>query len=93
MDWMQQEVKMTLEKQMSWEELCEQTISKLSRKLKPSEVPSFRRWFMYREKVGYLFDYILILRCFRIWQELEQGLDHFIVISGREGLGNEEIII
>lgn len=78
---------MKLEEQMSWEELAEYTTNRLRPKLKPKEVPQFKKWFMEREKVGYRFDPVLILRCFRIWQDLKQGLDHFAVLSGREGAG------
>lgn len=78
---------MTLTKQYSWEELCGLTLEKIQGSLKATEIPTFKKWFMKREKVGYLFDYQMILRCFRIWQELEQGLDHFLVIAGREGFG------
>lgn len=48
---------------------------------------------MERETVGYLFDYILVLRCYRIWEELENNLDHFIVCSGREGRGKSTLSI
>lgn len=72
---------------MNWEEICEHTLTKIGHKLKQGEVSIFRKWFAEREKVGYLFDQTMILRCFRIWQDLQKGLDHFIVISGREGFG------
>lgn len=76
---------------MDWEQLCEHVLSKVGHQLKAKEIPTFRRWFIEREKIGYLFDYIMVLRCFRIWQELKDGLDHFIVISGREGYGKSTL--
>ena len=76
-----------LQDELSWEELCEHTLNKIGHKLKLSEIQIFRNWFAERESVGYLFDPTMILRCFRIWQDLQKGLDHFVVISGREGFG------
>jgi len=78
---------MVLENKYSWDELCEKTLFKLQEKLKEKEIPTFKKWFMERERIGYLFDYQMVLRCFRIWQELQKGLDHFMVLSGREGFG------
>jgi len=76
-----------LDQEMNWEELCEYTIKQLGNGLKPKETIMFRKWFIEREVVGKLFDPILTLRCFRIWKELNDNLDHFVVICGREGFG------
>lgn len=84
---------MKLEEKYSWEELYEQTFSKIGHKLQKKDIPVFKTWFMKREGVGYRFDYQLILRAFRIWQELHDGLDHFCVISGREGFGKSTLAI
>jgi hypothetical protein len=81
-----------LEDRMTPTELCEHVLTKIGHKLKSEELETFKKWFIYRvEKVGYLFDYLLVLRCFRIWQELCAGLDHFIVIEGREGFGKSTL--
>ncbi len=80
-----------LEKEMPWDKLCIHVLGKIGGKLKKNEIPIFKRWFMDRECLGYLFDYILILRCFKIWQELKDGLDHFIIICGREGFGKSTL--
>lgn len=80
-------MKLKLEEQYTWAELCDRTLEKIQHKLKPQETATFKKWFMQRECVGYLFDYQLIYRCFRIWSELKNNLDHFIVLSGREGFG------
>ncbi len=71
----------------TWAEVCDIVFDRIGHKLSKKDRPIFKNWFMKREKLGYLFDYVLILRCFRIWQEIERNLDHFIVISGREGYG------
>ncbi len=76
-----------LEEGMTWEEIYEHIHIKIGHKLKVTEQTTFKKWFMEREGIGYLFDPILILRCFRIWQDLQRDLDHFIVCSGREGYG------
>ncbi len=76
-----------LEEGKTWEEIYEHIYSQIGYSLKKSEERTFKKWFMYREKLGFFFDSLLILRCFRIWQEIERNLDHFIVISGREGFG------
>ena len=80
-----------LTEQMSWSELADYTINKLARFLEPSEHKTFKAWFLKREHIGHFFDYGLILRCFRICQEVENNLDHFIVIVGREGLGKSTL--
>ena len=76
-----------LEEGKTWEEIHDHIYSQIGHQLKKSEDKTFKKWFMYREKIGFLFDSIMILRCFRIWQEIQKHLDHFIVISGREGFG------
>lgn len=82
---------MTLTNQYSWSQLCDRTIAKVAEGLSSREHKKFRAWFMRREKLGYLFDPLMILRCYRVCQELEQGLDHFFVIDGREGTGKSTI--
>lgn len=76
-----------LEDTMTWPEICEHVLGKIGRTLNRNETAAFRRWFLEREKIGYRFDPVMILRCFRICQELDHKLDHFIVITGREGIG------
>lgn len=78
---------------MTWEEIYELTYSKLKENIKKEEITSFKNWFMEREKLGYCFDYFLVYRCFKIWKELKNNLDHFVVISGREGLGKSTLAI
>ncbi len=84
---------MPLEEKYNWKELCDLTLGRIKQYLKPREEATFKKWFMAREQLGYLFDYQMILRAFRIWQELKDGLDHFIVISGREGFGKSTFAI
>ncbi|MFC1704715.1 hypothetical protein ACFLZ6_00115 [Nanoarchaeota archaeon] len=83
----------SLEDKYNWSELCDITVGKIEHKLKQKEVPSFKKWFMQREGIGYRFDYQLVLRAYRIWQELQNNLDHFAVISGREGFGKSTLAL
>jgi len=77
-----------LEDEYTWEEICDKTIIKIRHGFRlKGEEQKFRKWFMEREIIGYRFDPNMWLRCFKIWQELHNNLDHFIVISGREGCG------
>lgn len=76
-----------------WPELYEITLRKVRPGLKHNELDEFRKWFMERENLGFLFDHKLILRAFRIWKELKTSLDHFVVVSGREGTGKTTLAI
>jgi len=76
-----------LEDVMTWKELYNHTLKQIGEKIKPSETTTFKKWFMEREKIGKRFDSVMVLRCFRIWQQLKNKLDHFIVLCGREGFG------
>lgn len=80
-----------LENTMSWEEVHDHLFLKIGRKINKADRPIFKKWFMEREFLGLSFDAIMVLRCFRIWQEIEKGLDHFVVISGREGYGKSTL--
>ena len=71
----------------NWSELCDYVFSKIGNKLGKKDQGTFKKWFMARERVGWLIDIGMVLRCYFIWKELMKGLDHFIVISGREGCG------
>ena len=88
---MQQETKMPtrLTDRMTWGELCSHVLTKIH--IKEDELPMFRKWFMKRECVGYLIDPLMIKRCFFIWKELKNNLDHFIVLCGREGFGKSTL--
>jgi len=70
-----------------WSDLCNHVFSKISDKLPENHHKKFKSWFMKREQIGYRFDYRMILRCYKIWVDLNDNLDHFVVISGREGAG------
>ncbi|GAG75148.1 unnamed protein product [marine sediment metagenome] len=78
-----------LDKKYTWVELCDRVIRHLG--VKKSERVLFTKWFMKREGIGYLFDPFLIWRCFFIWKELKKGLDHFIILSGKEGYGKSTL--
>lgn len=69
----------------TWEELAERVIRKTN--IKQADQPRFRKWWQERKHLGWMFDDIMIKRCFNIWKDLENELDHFVVLSGREGIG------
>lgn len=82
---------MTLTNTMSWKEICEHVLGKIGHKIPAAQHDKFRRWFGVREKLGYLFDPVMILRVWTICQELESGLDHFVCLCGREGKGKSTL--
>lgn len=77
----------------SWDYVYETVISKIGEYIEPSEHKKFKTWFYERERVGYCFDALMILKAYSVWKELERGLDHFIVFTGREGFGKSTIAI
>ena len=74
-----------------WNDLCDHILTKIT--IKKGEQKKFREWFMEREPLGLRFDPKMIKRCYFIWKELKKGLDHFIVICGREGWGKSTLAI
>lgn len=62
--------------------------AKIDNKFEPDK---FKRWFMAREKLGLRFDYILIHRAYKIWQNLQNEGDHFSLIVGDEGTGKSTL--
>ncbi len=74
------------------EELYQYHITRI-RKLDPKFNPNFfKKWFMERiETVTAVFDSAMIMRCFMIWQDMQRGYDHFVVIAGGEGFGKSTL--
>lgn len=81
-----------LELKYTWSELALQVANKLPLK-SVEEYHNFLKWFSQREHIGYLFDRLLILRLYRISQELQKDYDHFMVIVGREGSGKTTLMM
>lgn len=80
-----------LDETMTWQELANKTLNKISHIIPQKEHDKFLKWFAEREKIGYNFDPLLWARCYNIAKELHSNLDHFIVISGREGTGKSTL--
>lgn len=81
-----------LEDNLTWKEICDKVVDKVGGSFKTQkEKEKFIEWFMVREKVGFRFDPNLIHRCYKIWLDLHNNLDHFVVISGGEGLGKSTL--
>lgn len=72
---------MTLENQMTWEEIVNHVAEKVNGDNK------FKKWMLTKENVGYLADYHLWKRAYLVQKALSEDYDHFTVITGKEGLG------
>jgi hypothetical protein len=85
--------KIKLSKITDWNKLFYIIAKKLllARKIRKEELKKFKEWFMKREEVGFCFDYKLIHRAYQISRELQKGLDHFAVLTGREGTGKSTL--
>lgn len=85
-------VKPRLDQVYSWKELCNEVwLSLKDRKHCKNKEKLFKKWFMEREALGWLFGRDLVYRAWTISRDLAKGLDHFVVISGREGLGKSTL--
>ena len=53
----------------------------------------FKEWFFANKKNGWLFDTILVQRCFNIYNDIsiKKDKDHFMLIVGGEGLGKSTL--
>lgn len=74
-----------LESKFSWEEIYQKFIDRF-----PSMEgsPRFKQWFMNNVRNGWLFDRVLVARCYKIYDELvTKDTDHFMLIVGKEGSG------
>lgn len=89
-----------LEETMSWKELAELTAKRIEENIiiyikknqkKKWNRQKFLEWFMERENVGYRFDYQLIYHTYRIWQQLMDEDDYFLVLCGAEGSGKSTL--
>jgi len=81
------------EEKLTWDERYEMTMRQVGRLIRESEQERFKEFFYSRECVGWSIDPQLILFAFRARQELERGLDKFIVISGTEGTGKSFLLM
>jgi len=84
-----------LEDKYSWKELGELFANRIEKTefiLKKNwNRKHFLEWFKIREKVGLLFDWRLVAKCYTIWKDLQDENDHFTVIVGSEGEGKTTI--
>ena len=86
-----------LENKYTWEEIGELFADRIEAKefiLKKNwNRKHFLEWFKIREKIGILFDWRLVGKCYTIWKELQNENDHFTVIVGSEGIGKTTLAI
>lgn len=75
---------MVLENKYTWYEICDRVIDKAKIK---ENLHEFKKWFISKEYLGYLFDPLLYHRAFLIQRSLYNDYDHFTVVCGMEGCG------
>lgn len=78
---------MKLEKNFTWEEIADKTVNRFDNYKSNGEMKKFREFVLSNERVGYRFDYRMIRRAFKIYNDLRIDKDHFAVFSGLEGEG------
>jgi len=75
----------------TWEELLEHWLKKFPQFRGNSK---FKNWFMNNKKVGWLFDRMLIARCWKMHCDLvDKNKDHFCLVTGQEGTGKSTLAI
>lgn len=73
----------------SWDELLEHWLKKFPQFKGNTK---FKEWFMNNESRGWLFDRMLIARCWKIHCDLvNKNKDHFCLITGQEGSGKSTL--
>lgn len=85
-----------LEKKYTWEDLGSLTADRIEKYQlikKGWNRKKFLEWFMIRKKLGYLFDWKLIARAYKIWTDLNTESDHFTCIVGSEGSGKSTLAV
>jgi hypothetical protein len=75
----------SLENKMTWPEIVDYTYDRVKDWIKDEK--DFKEWLMTKEQVGYLFDHVMISKCYTIYKKLKKFDDYVIVIVGREGSG------
>jgi len=80
-----------LDEYMSWEELLNHWLNKFPQFRGNTK---FKDWFMNNEKNGWLFDRMLIARCWKMHCDLvDKNKDHFALVTGKEGYGKSSLAI
>ena len=75
----------------SWEELLNHWLKKFPRFKGNSK---FKNWFMANKKNGWLFDRMMIARCYKMHCDLvNKNKDHFCLVTGQEGTGKSTLAI
>lgn len=84
-----------LEDKYSWPELgnlvADRIVLKQFLDVKTFKREKFLSWFAEREKIGMVFDWRLVARCYVICDQLQKKNDHFTVIVGGEGKGKSTL--
>ena len=86
---------MKLEDQYSWKELSVLIADRIEKTrfitAKTWNRQRFIDWFMQREKIGLVFDWRMVARCYTVWKLLQDEADSFTVITSREGMGKSSL--
>src|SRR3989344_2981069 len=86
-------MKMTIDKLETWREKVDLVAIRLKGKGFSFDERKFKKWLMSKEKMGYVFDELLIYRAWKIHQRLRKDYDNFTVIAGYEGTGKTTLAI
>jgi hypothetical protein len=85
-----------LSNKYSWAELAELFADRIEEHkflpLNEFKRSDFISWFMKREHVGLRFDWKLVARCYKIWNDLRNDGDHFTLVVGSEGSGKSTVM-
>jgi hypothetical protein len=74
---------------MNWKQLCEEVAGKIRK----ADDKEFKKFFMEREKLGYLFDYFAVLQAYLIYKRLRKDSDSWSCFTGLEGEGKSTFAI
>lgn len=79
----------SLTDQFTWSEIVDKTYDHVKEFI-PHRI-KFVEWMMTKEGVGYLFDSMMIGKCYQISRRLPKNQDFIIIIIGKEGIGKSTL--
>ena len=76
-----------------WSDMVDHCIKTLKRNGLRINYNQFREYYISKEHIGYMFDPFLVAKCFQINNHVRKDFDHFIIFSGKEGMGKSTMAI